>query len=110
MGLNVFKSRDWVYILPVGLVAVILGLIGFSRCLSPECHTDSFAGAFFRTIDLIRGSGHYVLGRDPWQLVAAQLLMPLAFAVTAVKLVIANARRDLKVLAVRRMRRHAIIC
>ena len=110
MGLNVFKSRDWLYILPVGLAAVILGLIGFSHCVSPECHTDSFAGAFFRTIDLIRGSGHYVLGRDPWQLVAAQLLVPLAFAVTAVKLVIANMRRDLKVLAIRRMRRHAIVC
>lgn len=110
MGFNVFKSRDWLYILPVGLAAVILGLIGFSRCVSLECHTDSFAGAFFRTIDLIRGSGHFVLGRDPWQLVAAQLLVPLAFAITAVKLVIANMRRDLKVLAIRRMRRHAIVC
>ncbi|MGZ5925479.1 MAG: NAD-binding protein [Rhizomicrobium sp.] len=110
MGISVFKSRDWFFILPVALVAMVLGLIGFSICAAAECHTDSFAGAFFRTIDLIRGSGHYVLGRDPWQLVAAQLLMPVAFAVTAVKLVIANMRRDLKVIAIRRMRGHAIVC
>ncbi|MEO7053594.1 MAG: NAD-binding protein, partial [Rhizomicrobium sp.] len=110
MAISVFKSRDWIYILPVALVAMVLGVVGFTTCGTAECHTDSFAGAFFRTIDLIRGSGHYVLGRDPWQLVAAQLLMPLAFAVTAVKLVIANMRRDLKVMAIRRMRGHAIVC
>lgn len=55
------------------------GLIGFSRCLSPTSHRLICRGVF-PDDHLIRGSGHYVLGRDPWQLVAAQLLMPLAFA------------------------------
>jgi hypothetical protein len=107
---GVFKSRDWFYIVPVLTVAMALGLVGFLTCTVSECQTHSIGEAVFRTADLVRGSGHFSFGRDPWELVIAQLLMPLAFAVGAVKLVIQNMRRDLKVVLVRRMRGHAIVC
>lgn len=106
---GVFRTRNWIAI-GFGVAAISLGLWGFSTCTATDCKTHSFGEKLFRTIDLIRLSSHYSPDHDPWALVIAQFMMPLALVFGAVRLFVVNMRRDLKVVMVRRMRGHMIVC
>lgn len=106
---GVFRTRNWVVIL-FGLVAVILGLWGFSICDTDRCKTASFAEKLLRTIDLIRLSTRFTPDKDPWPLVLAQLMMPLALVAGAIWLFLLNMHRDLKMVMVRRLKGHMIVC
>ena len=108
---GVFRTRNWVAI-GFGLLAISFGIWGFYACgdTNAACKTGSLGDKLFRTIDLIRLSTHFTLDHDPWQLVLAQLMMPLALLVGAIRLFVHNLRRDLRVVRVRGMRGHVIVC
>jgi hypothetical protein len=106
---GVFRTRNWI-IIAFAVLAVLLGLWGFSRCSVSDCQTTDFPDKLFRTVDLIRLNTHFTLRNDPWQLVLAQLMMPMALVFGAFRLFLSNMRRDVKVVMTRRMRGHVIVC
>src|SRR5476651_2176773 len=111
MFTNLFRSRDWFFLGPLGLGAIVLGYWGFLECdPSRPCHVVSGADAFFRAIGLLRLSSNYVLGSDPWQLVIAQFALPLMALLGGAKLLMVNVRRDLRVALAHRARNHIIVC
>lgn len=111
MFANLFRSRDWFILGPLGLAAVALGYWGFLDCgVSRPCHVVSHADAFFRAISLLRLSGNYVLGADPWQLVVAQFALPGLALLGGAKLLLVNLRRDVRVALAHRARNHIIVC
>ncbi|MEJ1968153.1 MAG: NAD-binding protein [Rhizomicrobium sp.] len=111
MFVNVFRSRDWFILGPLGLLAIGLGYWGFLACdPSRPCHVVSQADALFRAVGLLRLTGNYVLGADPWQLVVAQFAAPGLFLLGGAKLLLANLRRDVRVAMAHRARGHIIVC
>jgi voltage-gated potassium channel Kch len=106
---GVFRTRNWL-VIAFGLAAIVLGLLGFYQCTSADCRTASFPEKLIRTLDLIRLSSHYTPEHDPWPLVFAQLMMPLALILGAIRLFVHNMRRDLRVVLARRMKGHMIVC
>jgi hypothetical protein len=106
---GVFRTRNWL-VIGFGALAVALGIWGFSVCKAADCQTHSFGEKLFRTVDLIRLTSRYTPDHDPWPLVIAQLMMPLALVFGALRLFVHNMRRDLKVVLVRRLRGHTIVC
>ncbi|MGZ5931054.1 MAG: NAD-binding protein [Rhizomicrobium sp.] len=108
---NLFRSRDWLILGPMGLLAIALGYWGFLECdPSRPCHVVSHADAFFRSIGLLRLTGNYVLGPDPWQLVIAQFALPAMALLGGAKLLLVNLRRDVRVALAHRARNHIIVC
>ena len=111
MYLNLFRSRDWLIIAPLALLAVFLGVWGFTICTTADCTTSSTVDAILRTLSLLRATDHFSLKQhDPWQLVIAQVLLPLSLLAGGAKLVLQNLRRDLRVALARRMSGHTIVC
>lgn len=110
MYLKIFRSRDWFIIAPLALLAVFLGVWGFTICNTADCETPSIFTAFLRTLSLLRGADHFSAERDPWQLVVAQVLLPLSLLAGGAKLVLQNLRRDLRLALAGRMRGHTIVC
>jgi TrkA-N domain/RyR domain len=106
---GVFRTRNWLVVV-FGVAAITLGLVGFYQCTSADCRTTSFPEKLIRTLDLIRLSTHYTPERDPWPLVLAQLMMPLAVLLGAVRVFLHNMHRDLKIVLIRRMKGHMIVC
>jgi voltage-gated potassium channel Kch len=108
---GVFRTRNWIAV-GFGLLAIGFGIWGFYRCdlANTVCYAETFPDKLFRTIDLIRLSTHYTIGHDPWQLVLAQLMMPLALLIGAIRLFVHNLRRDFRVVRVRGMRGHVVVC
>ena len=108
---NLFRSRDWLVIAPLGLAAIALGYWGFLVCdPSRPCHAVSHLDALIRAIGLLRLSSNYVLGSDPWQLVIAQFALPGMALLGGAKLLLANVRRDMRVALAHRTRNHIIVC
>ncbi len=108
---RLFRSRDWFVLGPLGFAAVALGYWGFLLCdPSRPCHVISQADAFFRAIGLLRLTGNYVLGADPWQLVVAQFALPGLALLGGAKLLLVNLRRDVRVALAHRAHDHVIVC
>src|SRR5215467_5621556 len=99
-----YKNLYNVLLALVGLIAVVLGVWGFSRAGRPP--GDWLVG----TLNLIRGSHEYSFGEDPWQLVVAQFAVPAVAVLAMVRVFLAGLRRDLRVALARRKRNHAIVC
>jgi len=109
MNASMFRSRDWFIIGPLVAVGLALGFWGFEICAA-QCQVGSPLSAFFKAFGLIKATGNFTLGKDPWQLVIAQFLVPLSFLAGGVKLVLQNLRRDMRVALARRQRGHVIVC
>jgi hypothetical protein len=108
---NLFRSRDWLILAPLGLAAIALGYWGFLVCdPTRPCHAVSQLDAFVRAIGLLRLSNNYVLGSDPWQLVVAQFALPAMALLGGAKLLLVNVRRDVRVALAHRARNHIIVC
>lgn len=108
---GLFRLRDWIYLAPLALVGVALGVWGFRDCtahaLNRTCEVDGFVAQLIRSIGLIKPSTGY---SSPWQLVIAQIWLPALFLFGGAKLVIANLRRDFRVALARRQSSHTIVC
>ncbi len=109
MSTSMFRSRDWFIIGPLAMAGLALGFWGFQVCAA-ECQVASPLGAFFKAFGLIKATGNFSLGKDPWQLVIEQFVVPLSFLAGGVKLVLQNLRRDARVVMARRSRGHVIVC
>ncbi len=109
MQTSLFRSRDWFVIAPLLLAGLLLGFWGFEIC-GGQCLVTSPFGALFKAIGLIKATGNFSLGKDPWQLVVAQVLLPLSALAGGIKLVLQNLRRDMRVALARRARGHVIVC
>jgi hypothetical protein len=102
---------QWFILVPLAVLAVALGYWGFLECdPSRPCHAISQADALLRAINLLRLSGNYSLGPDPWQLVVAQFALPAIALFGGVKLLMTNLRRDVRVVLAKRARGHVIVC
>jgi hypothetical protein len=97
---GLFRLHDWIYLGPLALVGIGLGLWGFAE-------TDGFVGGLIKSIGLIKPTTGY---SHPWQLVIAQILMPALFLVGGAKLVLINIRRDFRIALARRQTQHTIVC
>jgi hypothetical protein len=97
---GLFRLHDWIYLGPLALVGIGLGLWGFAE-------TDGFVGGLIKSIGLIKPTTGY---SHPWQLVIAQILMPALFLVGGAKLVLINIRRDFRIALARRQSSHTIVC
>lgn len=104
-----YKHLDKFSLLVFALFAVVLGFWGFSIC-GADCHAATWTQCIFDTFNLVRGSGHYYPGKDPWQLVIAQFAMPATALWTAARLFLAGLRRDVRVALARRKYNHTIVC
>lgn len=109
MPITLFRSRDWFVIAPLALAGLVLGFWGFEICAG-RCLVTSPLGAFVKTVGLIKATGNFTLGKDPWQLVIAQFLLPLSALAGGIKLVLQNLRRDMRVALARSARGHVIVC
>jgi len=109
MSVSMFRSRDWFIIAPLMLAGLALGFWGFEICAA-QCLVTSAFSAFFKSLGLIKATGNFTLGKDPWQLVIAQFLVPLSALAGGIKLVLQNLRRDMRVVLARRARGHVIVC
>jgi len=109
MSTSMFRSRDWFFIGPIVALGLALGFWGFEIC-ADQCQVTSPFSAFFKAFGLIKATGNFTLGKDPWQLVIAQFVVPLSFLAGGVKLVLQNLRRDMRVALARRARGHTIVC
>ena len=107
--LSNFRAGDWIATALAAVLAGVLAYWGFLRCA--DCGPKTPAEIISATIALLRFSGRgYSLASQPWQLVVAQYLVPVVSAWAAFKLIVANLRRDVRVMLVRRYRDHVIVC
>lgn len=108
---NQFKNSSWLALAPFAAVAFGLAYWGFGqRCTGHPCTYPSMVEQVGHSINLVRGRGSFSFGTDPWQLVLAQWLVPIAAILAAAKLFLLSLRRDLKVAFARRSRDHVIVC
>ena len=128
--MNLYKNRDWVFLVPLGIIAFALAVVGFvsSGCLDVECRRPeplvvclaktppcapmTVAQVTMKSVNLIllRNVGDFSPGKDAWELVVAQFLVPLIALLSAFKLFFMNLRRDMRVALARRSRNHTIVC
>lgn len=108
---NQFKNSSWLALAPFAAVAFGLAFWGFGHhCTGNPCTFPTALEQIGQSVNLVRGRGSFTFGKDPWQLVLAQWLVPLAAILTAAKLFMQSLRRDLKVAFARRSRDHVIVC
>ncbi|TXN42915.1 NAD-binding protein [Methylobacterium sp. WL7] len=108
---NQFKNSSWLALAPFAAVAFGLAFWGFGQhCTGTPCSFPTALEQIGQSVNLVRGRGSFTFGKDPWQLVFAQWLVPLAAILTAAKLFLQSLRRDLKVAFARRSRDHVIVC
>lgn len=103
---GLLRSRTWLALAPVAVLAFGLAFWGFGQ-------VDPALTAFERierSAHLLKGGGTYSFPKDPWQLAVAQWLLPLVALLTAAKLFLANARRDLRIAFAKRSHDHVIVC
>ncbi|HWY65337.1 MAG TPA: NAD-binding protein [Rhizomicrobium sp.] len=114
---NVFKIKDWIYIVPLAAFGLVLGVYGFMAC--PDCavpvpgHPPAPIGlvqAVIRTLALVKATGNFPLDRNHWALFLAQIMMPALAFISVFKVVLQNIRRDARILLVQRMKDHVIVC
>jgi len=119
MPSNLFKFGDWLYIVPVALLGLALGVYGFMTCadctatgISATGGPVGFVSAVTHTLALIKASGSFPLdtGRGHVPLFFAQIIMPALAFIGAFKIVLQNLRRDTRVLLAQRLRDHTIVC
>jgi len=108
MTSGLFRLKDWFILGPMGAIAFALGVVGFLSC--GHCGVTSLGDAALDAFGLIRGTGHYVPGTDPIELVIAQYLLPAVAIFGGAKLFLVNLRRDMRVALARRSRDHIIVC
>jgi hypothetical protein len=102
---GLFRLHDWIYLAPLAVIGVALGVSGFTDCA--DCGTSDFLQRVIKSVGLIRPNIAYT---HPWQLVIAQIWMPALFVLGGAKLVLANLRRDFRVALARRQSSHTIVC
>ncbi len=108
---NQFQTGSWFALAPFAIVAFGLAYWGFDhQCTGTPCAVPTALERVEHSFNLARGRGGFALGKDPWQLVLAQWLLPLAAGLTAAKLFLQSLRRDLRVAFARRSRDHVIVC
>jgi hypothetical protein len=105
---GLFHLRDWIWLGPMAVLGVALGVWGFAEC--PHCEAIGFLAMVIKSIALIRGNMPYAFGREPTQLVVAQFLLPGLALFGGFKLVLQNVRRDVRVAMARRQKNHTIVC
>jgi hypothetical protein len=118
MPSNLFKFGDWIYIVPLALLGLGLGIFGFMTC--PDCSAVAagapnggpvgFVPAVTHTLALIKAAGSFPLDGRHWTLFFAQIIMPALAFVSVFKLVLQNLRRDARVLWAQRLKDHIIVC
>jgi hypothetical protein len=115
--LQIFRTRDWLVLGPVGLAALGLAIWGFTvcpqcGCAGNECQQDAtLAGVIQKSLDILVGRGNYTIARGhPWQLVVAAYLVPAVALFAAAKLFLGDLRKDVRVAFARNSRGHTIVC
>ena len=103
-------SASWLLFAPVGAVAFGLAYWGFQVCTDESCASLSVVQQIEKSLNLLWGRGNYTIGRDPWQLVVAQWLVPGLALAAAAKLFLIGVRRDFRTAFARRSRNHVIVC
>lgn len=107
---KLFSSASWLLFVPVGALAFGLAYWGFQVCTDEACASLSAVQQVEKSLNLLWGRGNYTIGRDPWQLVAAQWMVPGLALAAAAKLFLIGVRRDLRTAFARRSRDHVIVC
>jgi hypothetical protein len=108
---GLFRLHDWLYMAPLALIGVGLGVWGLAECTGTDCQIGGWGARFIKAVGLIRGNMPYALdAQHPWQLTVAQLLMPGIFLIAGAKLLLINLRRDFRVALARRQSNHTIVC
>ena len=114
MPSNLFKFGDWLYIVPLTLLGLILGVYGFMTC--PDCSAvaagvvptgggpTNFVPAVTHTMALIKAAGSFTLEYNHWSLFFAQIIMPALAFMGVLKLVLQSLRRDVRVLWAQRLK------
>ena len=118
MPSNLFKFGDWLYIVPLALLGLMLGVYGFMTC--PDCSAVAagqpgggpvnFVPAVTHTLALIKAAGSFPLDSRHWALFLAQIIMPALAFMGVLKLVLQSLRRDVRVLWAQRLKDHIIVC
>ena len=76
---NQFKNSSWLALAPFAAVAFGLAFWGFGHhCTGNPCTFPTALEQIGQSVNLVRGRGSFTFGKDPWQLVLAQWLVPLA--------------------------------
>jgi hypothetical protein len=105
---GLFHLREWIWLGPLAVLGVGLGVWGFMAC--DHCEPASLVERIVKSIALVRGNMPYSYGKEPIQLVIAQFLLPGLALFGGFKLVLHNVRRDVRVAMARRQKNHTIVC
>lgn len=108
---GLFRLHDWIYLAPLAVIGICLGVWGLSHCGASDCAVGGWPAKIIKSFSFIRGSVPYPYDdQHPLSLVVAEYLMPALLLVGGAKLVLANLRRDLRVALARRQSSHTIVC
>lgn len=106
----VWEKHEWLTIWALGIVALVLGYIGFRKHAALAQHASSSSSQFYLALQLFVLESGAVAGSVPWQLEVARFLAPAVSAYTATKALALIFQEQMQNLRLRLWRQHIVIC
>ena len=103
-------EAQWLLLGLLGLLAVILGFVGFQRHFDALGQTPSVWDVFYRDLQLFVLEWGSAPSPVPWELQVARFLAPAVTILAAVRTVLAIFREEIEMLGLRRMAGHVVVC
>ena len=107
---TIWQDIGWWLVGGLGILALILGCIGFSRYFVIIEEENTGWDIFYRTMQLIVFEAGNLQGPVPWQLGVARFLLPAIAAYTAVLALLAIFSEQWKLLKLRFIKNHVVVC
>lgn len=105
-----WHSYGWWVVGGLALAAFVLGLVGFEQRSDLLGEPHSLRDSIYRSVQLFVLESGGVAGEVPWTLEVARLLAPLVFAYTAARALMALFRDQIRLLILRFLPGHVIVC
>jgi hypothetical protein len=105
-----WRSYGWWVVGGLATAAFLMGLVGFERRSDLLGEAHSLQDSFYRSVQLFVLESGNVTGEVPWTLEVARFLAPLVFAYTAARALMALFRDQIRLLGLRFLPGHVIVC
>lgn len=104
------EINQWYWLGSLGIVLFVLGIAGFERYAAWHNLTASIWDSIYLTFQLIPMNSGGVTPPIPLELNLARFFIPLLAAVTAIKAFLRIFQEQVRMLRLRRLRDHIVIC
>lgn len=105
-----WRAYQWDVVLALGVVAVVLGYIGFAKLPAAAGESRSPADLLYLSLQLFVLKSGPVSGSKSWQIEVARLLAPGLFFYAGVQALAALLYQRVRSLRMRRLANHVVIC